>query len=161
MTFVKLWLLGILAAVLVAAATPPSSAPVTVTNEVPVQQPAMSVPAVQPCPDTATTQVAAAEERINGLIERNRQEAQDLVARAAASTTEIGSRLSQAEERLRTVEAQAAERKADVQGIRSAMVAPLVMTWVLTALAALLAVAAGVLALRARRARSRGTSKEP
>ena len=58
------------------------------------------------------------------------------------------------------MEAQAAERKADVQGIRSAMVAPLVMTWVLTALAALLAVAAGALALRARRARSRGTSKE-
>ena len=73
MTFVKLWLLGILAAVLVAAATPPSSAPVTVTNEVPVQQPAMSVPGDPPCPDTATTQVAAAEERINGLIERNRR----------------------------------------------------------------------------------------
>lgn len=160
MTFVKLWLLGILAAVLVAAATPPSSAPVTVTNEVPAQQQAIPVPVVQPCPDTTTTQVAAAEERISGLVERNRQEAQDLVARAAASATEIGGRLSQVEERLRTVETQDAERRADVQGIRSAMVAPLVMTWVLTALAALLAVVAGVIALRARRARSRGMPQD-
>jgi hypothetical protein len=153
MAFAKVWLLGILAAVLVVAATPQSSTPVIVNNAVPAQQQAISVPVVQPCPDTATTQVAAAEERLSGLMERNRQESQTEIAQATASTAELGGRLSQIEERLRVAESQATERKADVQSIRGSMVAPLVMTWVLAAFAAVVALVAGYSALRTRRAR--------
>lgn len=153
MGFAKLWLLGILAAVLVTAATPPSSAPVVVNNEVPAQGQVMPVPIVQPCPDTTTAQVAAAEERISALMERNRQEFQTEIAQATASTAELGGRLSQIKERLRVAESQATERKVDVQSIRSAMVAPLVMTWVLTGFAAIVALVAGYSALRTRRAR--------
>ncbi|MCX6092135.1 MAG: hypothetical protein NTX23_04620, partial [Candidatus Bipolaricaulota bacterium] len=121
--------------------------------EVPAQVQATAVPVVQPCPDTTTVQVAAAEERLSGLIERNRQELQTETAQAAASTAELGARLSQIEERLRVAESQATERRADVQSIRGVMVAPLVMTWVVTGLAAVVALIAGYSVLRTRRAR--------
>ena len=151
MVFAKLWLLGILVAVLSVAALPPSSAPIIVNNQVPAQEQAASVPVVQPCPDTTTAQVAAAEERLSGLIERNRQEFQTETVQAAASAAELDGRLLQIEERLRLAENQVVERKADVQAMRGAMVAPLIMTWVLTGLAAVVAMAAGYGALRARR----------
>ncbi len=153
MVFAKLWLLGILVAVLSVAALPPSSAPIIVNNAVPAQEQVASAPVVQPCPDTADAQVAAAEERLSSLMERNRQEAQTEIAQATASTAELGARLSQIEERLRAAESQATERKADVQSIRGAMVAPLVMTWVVTGLAAVVALIAGYSVLRTRRAR--------
>ncbi|MCX6101542.1 MAG: hypothetical protein NTV92_09050 [Candidatus Bipolaricaulota bacterium] len=163
MVFAKLWLLGILVAVLSVAALPPSSAPIIVNNQVPAQEQAASVPVVQPCPDTTTAQVAAAEERLSGLIERNRQELQTETAQAAASATELDGRLLQIEERLRFAENQVVERKADVQAMRGAMVAPLIMTWVLTGLAAVVAMAAGYGALRARHAKreSRDTTTKP
>ncbi len=171
MVFVKLWLVGLLVAVLFVAATPPSSAPITVKNEIPAQEQVPVVPAAQPCPDTATAQVTAAEERLSSVAERNRQELKSEIAQAAASATkleervsqvdgglsQVGERLSQIEERLRVAESQATERKADVESIRGAMVAPLVMTWVLTGLAAIVAVVASYVALRARRARGRSS----
>jgi hypothetical protein len=163
MVFAKLWLLGILVAVLSVAALPPSSAPIVVNNEVPAQVQATAVPVVQPCPDTTTAQVAAAEERLSGLIERNRQELQTETAQAAASAAGLDGRLLQIEERLRLAESQVVERKADVQAMRGAMVAPLVMTWVLTGLAAVAAVAAGYGVLRARHVKreSRDTTTKP
>jgi hypothetical protein len=163
MVFAKLWLLGILVAVLSVAALPPSSAPIVVNNEVPAQVQATAVPVVQPCPDTTTAQVAAAEERLSGLIERNRQELQTETAQAAVSATELDGRLLQIEERLRLAENQVVERKADVQAMRGAMVAPLIMTWVLTGLAAVVAMAAGYSALRARHMKreSRDTTTKP
>jgi hypothetical protein len=163
MVFAKLWLLGILVAVLSVAALPPSSAPIIVNNQVPAQEQAASVPVVQPCPDTTTAQVAAAEERLSGLIERNRQELQTETAQVAVSATELDGRLLQIEERLRLAENQVVERKADVQAMRGALVAPLIMTWVLTGLAAVVAMAAGYGALRAlhMKRESRDTTTKP
>jgi hypothetical protein len=149
MLFAKLWLLGLLAAVLFVAATPPSSSPIILSSSG-REQPA-SVPVVQPCPDVATPQIAAAEERLTSLIERDREEFLSAVAQATAPMAEIDRRLTQIEERLRPVEDQATERKADVQSLRGAMIAPLVMTWVLTGLAAVVLAVVGYSAFRARR----------
>jgi hypothetical protein len=177
MVFAKLWLLGLLVAVLIVAATPPTWAPIIVRNETPAQEQVTVVPAAQPCPDMATAQVAAAEERLNGLVERNRQELKNEIAQAATSATrvnehlsqvdgnlsQVGERLSQIEERLRVAESQATERKADVESIRGKMAAPLVVTWVLAGLAAVVAVLAGYGVLRARRARGErnGSAAKP
>jgi hypothetical protein len=60
MVFAKLWLVGLLVAVLFVAAVPPTSAPIIVNNEVPGQEPE-TVTAAPPCPDLTTAQVAAAE----------------------------------------------------------------------------------------------------
>jgi|GEM_PF-1147511 len=177
MVFAKLWLLGLLAAVLIVAATPPTWAPIIVRDETLAHEQVTMAPAAQPCPDTATAQVAAAEERVSGLVERSRQELKSDVAQAAASTTrvsehlsqvdgslsQVGERLSQIEERLRAAESQATERKADVESIRGKMVAPLVMTWVLAGLAGVVAVLGGYGVLRARRARGerKGSTAKP
>lgn len=154
MVFAKLWALGVLVAVLIAAATPPLSAPVIVRNELPAQGEATPALVAQPCPDTATAQIAAAEERINDVIERNRQETHSLLSQADVSAVGLADRLSQLDERLRIAENQAAERKADTESIRSAMMAPLVMTWALTALAAVLVVLVVLTIVRARRERN-------
>jgi hypothetical protein len=66
--------------------------------------------------------------------------------------------MTQMEERLRLAENQAAERKAEVRGIRETMVGPLIMTWIVLAAAAAIVVAGGYVAVRARRARKQGRS---
>jgi hypothetical protein len=161
MVFAKLWLVGLLVAVLFVAAVPPTSAPIIVNNEMPGQDPAAVVTAAAPCPDVTTAQVAAAEGRMAELLERNSQGLQTEIAQAGAATAEVDRRISQVEERLRLAENQATERKADVQGIRGALVAPLVMTWIVTAAAAVVVVVAGCLAVRARRARRQSRSATP
>jgi hypothetical protein len=158
MVFAKLWLVGLLVAVLFVAAVPPTSAPIIVNNEMPAQDTAAVVTAAPPCPDVTTAQVAAAEGRMGELLERNRLELQTAITQAGAATAEVGRRMTQMEERLRLVENQAAERKADVQGIRETMVGPLVMTWIVLAAAAAIVVAGGYVAVRARRARKQGRS---
>jgi hypothetical protein len=149
MVFAKLWLLGLLAAVLFVAATPPLSSPIIVNT--PEQGQPASTPVVQPCPDTATPQIAAAEERLNSLRERDRQELKAEIAQATTPMAETDQRLAQLEERLRLAEDQAAARKADVENLRGTMVAPLVMTWVLTGLAAIVLAGAAYNAIQARR----------
>jgi len=158
MVFAKLWLVGLLVAVLFVAAIPPTSAPIIVNNEMPGQDAATVITAAPPCPDVTTAQVAAAEGRVVELLERNRLELQTEITQAGAATAEVDRRMSQMEERLRLAENQAAERKADVRGIRETMVAPLVMTWIVTAAAAAIVVAGGYVAVRARRARKQGRS---
>jgi len=158
MVFAKLWLVGLLVAVLFVAAIPPTSAPIIVNNEMPGQDAATVITAAPPCPDVTTAQVAAAEGRVVELLERNRLELQTEITQAGAATAEVDRRMTQMEERLRLAENQAAERKADVRGIRETMVAPLVMTWIVTAAAAAIVVAGGYVAVRARRARKQGRS---
>lgn len=108
----------------------------------------------QPCPDTATAQIAAAEERIRAVIERNRQQTLSLLSQADVSAVGLADRLTQLGERLKIAESEAVERRADVRDLQRAMVAPLVMTWALTALAVVLAVLAVVTIVRARRERN-------
>ena len=158
MVFAKLWLVGLLVAVLFVAAIPPTSAPIIVNNEMPGQDAATVITAAPPCPDVTTAQVAAAEGRVVELLERNRLELQSEIAQAGAATAEVDRRMTQMEERLRLAENQAAERKADVRSIRETMVAPLVMTWIVLAAAAAIVVAGGYVAVRARRARKQGRS---
>lgn len=158
MVFAKLWLVGLLVAVLFVAAVPPTSAPIIVNNEMPAQDTAAVVTAAPPCPDVSTAQVAAAEGRMGELLERNRLELQTAITQAGAATAEVGRRMTQMEERLRLAENQAAERKAEVRGIRETMVGPLVMTWIVLAAAAAIVVAGGYVAVRARRARQQGRS---
>jgi hypothetical protein len=92
------------------------------------------------------------------LLERNRLELQTAITQAGAATAEVGRRMTQMEERLRLAENQAAERKAEVRGIRETMVGPLVMTWIVTAAAAASVVVGGYVAIRARRARQQSRS---
>ena len=158
MVFAKLWLVGLLVAVLFVAAIPPTSAPIIVNNEMPGQDAATVITAAPPCPDVTTAQVAAAEGRVVELLERNRLELQTEITQAGAATAEVDRRMTQMEERLSLAENQAAERKADVRGIRETMVAPLVMTWIVTAAAAAIVVVGGYVAVRARRARKQGRS---
>jgi len=158
MVFAKLWLVGLLVAVLFVAAVPPTSAPIIVNNEMPGQDTVAVVTAAPPCPDVTTAQVAAAEGRMGELLERNRLELQKEIAQAGAATAEFERRMTQMEERLRLAETQAAERKADVRGLRETMVAPLVMTWIVTAAAAAIVVVGGFVAIRARRARKQSRS---
>ena len=158
MVFAKLWLVGLLVAVLFVAAIPPTSAPIIVNNEMPGQDAATVITAAPPCPDVTTAQVAAAEGRVVELLERNRLELQTEITQAGAATAEVDRRMTQMEERLRLAENQAAERKADVRSIRETMVAPLVMTWIVLAAAAAIVVAGGYVAVRARRARKQGRS---
>ena len=158
MVFAKLWLVGLLVAVLFVAAVPPTSAPIIVNNEMPGQDAATVITAAPPCPDVTTAQVAAAEGRVVELLERNRLELQTEITQAGAATAEVDRRMTQMEERLRLAENQAAERKADVRSIRETMVAPLVMTWIVLAAAAAIVVAGGYVAVRARRARKQGRS---
>jgi hypothetical protein len=158
MVFAKLWLVGLLVAVLFVAAVPPTSAPIIVNNEMPAQDTAAVVTAAPPCPDVSTAQVAAAEGRMGELLERNRLELQTAITQAGAATAEVGRRMTQMEERLRLAENQAAERKAEVRGIRETMVGPLVMTWIVTAAAAASVVVGGYVAIRARRARQQSRS---
>ena len=158
MVFAKLWLVGLLVAVLFVAAVPPTSAPIIVNNEMPGQDTAAVVAAAPPCPDVTTAQVAAAEGRMGELLERNRLELQTEITQAGAATAEVDRRMTQMEERLSLAENQAAERKADVRGIRETMVAPLVMTWIVTAAAAAIVVVGGYVAVRARRARKQSRS---
>ena len=158
MVFAKLWLVGLLVAVLFVAAIPPTSAPIIVNNEMPGQDAATVITAAPPCPDVTTAQVAAAEGRMGELLERNRLELQTEIMQAGAATAEVDRRMTQMEERLRLAENQAAERKADVRGIRETMVAPLVMTWIVTAAAAAIVVVGGYVAVRARRARKQSRS---
>jgi hypothetical protein len=158
MVFAKLWLVGLLVAVLFVAAVPPTSAPIIVNNEMPAQDTAALVTAAPPCPDVSTAQVAAAEGRMGELLERNRLELQTAITQAGAATAEVGRRMTQMEERLRLAENQAAERKAEVRGIRETMVGPLIMTWIVLAAAAAIVVAGGYVAVRARRARKQGRS---
>jgi hypothetical protein len=153
MVFAKLWLVGLLVAVLFVAAIPPTSAPIIVNNEVPGQDAATVITAAPPCPDVTTAQVAAAEGRMGELLERDRLELQTEITQAVASTAKVDQRVTQLEERLRLAENDVAERKADVRGIREAMVAPLVMTWIVIAAAAAIVVAGSCWAVRARRAR--------
>jgi hypothetical protein len=93
-----------------------------------------------------------------GLLERNTLQLQTEIAQAAASTAEVDRRMTQMEEWLRVAETQAAERKADVGSLREAMVAPLVMTWIVTAAAAAIVVVGGFGVVRARRARKQSRS---
>ena len=158
MVFAKLWLVGLLVAVLFVAAIPPTSAPIIVNNEMPGQDAATVITAAPPCPDVTTAQVAAAEGRVVELLERNRLELQTEITQAGAATAEVDRRMTQMEERLRLAENQAAERKVEVRGIRETMVAPLVMTWIVLAAAAAIVVAGGYVAVRARRARKQGRS---
>jgi len=158
MVFAKLWLVGLLVAVLFVAAIPPTSAPIIVNNEMPGQDAATVITAAPPCPDVTTAQVAAAEGRVVELLEHNALELQSEIAQAGAATAEVDRRMTQMEERLRLAENQAAERKADVRSIRETMVAPLVMTWIVLAAAAAIVVAGGYVAVRARRARKQGRS---
>jgi hypothetical protein len=92
------------------------------------------------------------------LLERNTLELQSEIAQAGAATAEVDRRMTEMEERLRLAENQAAERKADVRGLRETMVGPLVMTWIVTAAAAAIVVVGGFVAMRARRARKQGRS---
>jgi hypothetical protein len=154
MVFAKLWLVGLLVAVLFVAAIPPTTAPIIVNNELPGQDPATAIAAAQPCPDVTTAQVAAAEGRMLELLERNRLELQAEIAQTVATTAEVDRHISQVEERLSLAESQAAERKVELQGIRGAMIAPLIMTWVIVAAAAGVAVVGGCWAIRARRTRN-------
>jgi hypothetical protein len=154
MVFAKLWLIGLLVAVLFVAAIPPTTTPIIVNNELPGQDPASVIAPAQPCPDVTTAQVAAAEGRMAELLERNRLELQTEVAQTVAAMAEVDRRISQVEERLNLAESQAAERKAELRGIREAMIAPLVMTWVIVAAAASIAVVGGCWAIRARRTRN-------
>jgi len=158
MVFAKLWLVGLLVAVLFVAAVPPTSAPIIVNNELPAQDPATVITAAPPCPDVTNAQVAAAEGRLGELLERNRQELLVKITQVDASTAGIDQRVMQVEERLRLAENDAAEREAEVRGIREAMVAPVVMTWALTAAAAAIVVLGGYWAVRARRARKQSRS---
>jgi hypothetical protein len=158
MVFAKLWLVGLLVAVLFVAAIPPTSAPIIVNNEMPGQDAATVITAAPPCPDVTTAQVAAAEDRMGELLERNRLELQTEITQAGAATAEVDRRMTQLEERLRLAENDVPERKADVRGIRETMVAPLVVTWIVLAAAAAIVVAGGCWAVRARRARKQGRS---
>jgi hypothetical protein len=158
MVFAKLWLVGLLVAVLFVAAVPPTSAPIIVNNEMPGQDTVAVVTAAPPCPDVTTAQVAAAEGRMGELLERNRLELQTEIAQAGEATAAVERRMTHMEERLRLAETQAAERKADVRGLRETMVAPLVMTWIVTAAAAAIVVVGGFVAIRARRARKQSRS---
>ena len=153
MVFAKLWLVGLLVAVLFVAAIPPTTAPIIVNNELPGQDPASVIAPAHPCPDVTTAQVAAAEGRMVELLERNRLELQTEIAQTVAATAEADQRMTQLGERLRLAENEAAERKAELQGIRAAMIAPLVMTWVIVAAAASVVVVGGCRAIRARRIR--------
>ena len=156
MVFAKLWLVGLLVAVLFVAAIPPTTAPIIVNNELPGQDPASAIAPAQPCPDVTTAQVAAAEGRMVELLERNRLELQTEIAQIVAATAEADQRMTQLGERLRLAENEAAERKAELRGIRGAMIAPLVMTWVIVAAAAGVVVVGGCWAIRARRTRKQG-----
>jgi len=151
MVFAKVWLLGILVAVLFVAATPPSPAPIIVNNKIPEQEKAAATPAVQPCPDLAGPLVAEAEGRLVERVERHRQELQAEIGDLTMTADTTKAQLARIEEQLRGLEAQNAQQKAEVQGLRSAMVAPQIMTWLLMALAAAGAAYAAFAALRARR----------
>jgi hypothetical protein len=134
MVFAKLWLLGILAAVLVSAATPPSSAPVIVKNEIPNQEQQVIAPTVQPCPDTAV-EIAAAESRLGDRIDAARRELQSDVAESATGVAALTERVAQLEKRAEAAEAQVAEQTAEVRRLHGTVSAPVTMTWILTALA--------------------------
>jgi hypothetical protein len=158
MVFAKLWLVGLLVAVLFVAAIPPTTASIIVNNELPGQDPATVIAAAPPCPDVTTAQVAAAEGRMVERLERNRLELQTEIAQTVAAAADADQRMTQLGDRLRLAENEAAERKAELQGIRRAMIAPLVMTWVIVAAAAGVIVVGGCWAIRARRTRTQGRS---
>lgn len=111
MAFAKLWLLGILAAVLVVAASPPSPNPVIVRNEILAQEQQPVGAIATAYPDAATAQVAAAEERLSTQIEATRQAVQASASEAAAATAAFAERISQLERRLQTTEGGLAEQR--------------------------------------------------
>ncbi len=162
MVFAKLWLAGILVAVLFVAATPPSSAPIILRNESRTAEPPPVV-ATEPCPDTSSTHVAAAEERMTSRIDATRKELQAVLsdtatstASLAASTTALQERIAQLETRLAAAEAGAADQRAEARAIREAVAAPMAMTWILTALAGAGLLGSGYLIVRGLRARKSG-----